>query len=305
MPPVLQLYTGRTDNHTVLTADPTPTPVTETENTFRILDTANNTVLHVSEKDFLPIALLCEMSPDLPEEALKAQTVAIRTHYRRLSRMNTDSAYHFTCNTESCTVYTEKEQLCERYGDEWNSVLERAEQLCAKTENECLYYENELITAPFFAISAGSTQPNENVWSGEALPYLRGTACPSDMLHSKFTAVKTVSPEELRAAFPAVSFSDAPEAWFSEPQLYPSGYVKEISLCGTAYTGVEVRTALSLRSAAFSVIFSDGVFQFTTHGYGHGVGMSQAGAVYLAEQGESYSDILSFFYPGTMLKTEK
>ena len=78
--------------------------------------------------------------------------------------------------------------------------------------------------------------------------------------------------------------------------------MESISLCGTKLSGVEVRTALSLRSAAFSVVFENGAFQFTTHGYGHGVGMSQAGAIYLAEQGESYEDILSFFYPGTELK---
>ena len=32
---------------------------------------------------------------------------------------------------------------------------------------------------------------------------------------------------------------------------------------------------------------------------GHGVGMSQVGAVYMAKQGLSYSDILTFYYPGT------
>ena len=35
---------------------------------------------------------------------------------------------------------------------------------------------------------------------------------------------------------------------------------------------------------------------------GHGVGLSQVGAVYMAKQGMSYSDILSFYYPGTFTK---
>lgn len=35
---------------------------------------------------------------------------------------------------------------------------------------------------------------------------------------------------------------------------------------------------------------------------GHGVGMSQVGAVYMAKQGLSYSDILTFYYPGTTTK---
>lgn len=36
---------------------------------------------------------------------------------------------------------------------------------------------------------------------------------------------------------------------------------------------------------------------------GHGVGMSQLGAKYAAEQGFSYKDILAFYYPGTTLST--
>ena len=31
--------------------------------------------------------------------------------------------------------------------------------------------------------------------------------------------------------------------------------------------------------------------------------MSQAGAIALAEQGDGYKDILSYFYPGTEIKT--
>lgn len=35
------------------------------------------------------------------------------------------------------------------------------------------------------------------------------------------------------------------------------------------------------------------------HGYGHGVGMSQYGALYRAKEGHTYREILQFYYPGT------
>jgi len=38
---------------------------------------------------------------------------------------------------------------------------------------------------------------------------------------------------------------------------------------------------------------------------GHGVGMSQAGAKYMAQQGLSYREILLFYYPGTQLQKEE
>jgi stage II sporulation protein D len=42
-------------------------------------------------------------------------------------------------------------------------------------------------------------------------------------------------------------------------------------------------------------------YTFTGQGYGHGVGMSQYGARYRAEDGQDYRKILAFYYPGTAL----
>ena len=54
-----------------------------------------------------------------------------------------------------------------------------------------------------------------------------------------------------------------------------------------------------LRSAAFDVIFENNTFVFTVSGYGHGVGMSQFGANYLAQQGSGYKEIIAAYYRGT------
>ena len=44
------------------------------------------------------------------------------------------------------------------------------------------------------------------------------------------------------------------------------------------------------------------VFVLTGSGYGHGVGLSQYGAQAQAQAGRSFSEILGFYYPGTVLK---
>jgi len=46
---------------------------------------------------------------------------------------------------------------------------------------------------------------------------------------------------------------------------------------------------------------SGALFLFSGHGYGHGVGMGQWGAQGYAEQGYTYEQILSAYYPGTTL----
>ncbi|MBQ3045550.1 MAG: SpoIID/LytB domain-containing protein [Clostridia bacterium] len=47
-----------------------------------------------------------------------------------------------------------------------------------------------------------------------------------------------------------------------------------------------------------------GTFVFKVYGYGHGVGMSQHGAMEMAKNGKTYTEILTHYYPGTSVKTD-
>lgn len=49
---------------------------------------------------------------------------------------------------------------------------------------------------------------------------------------------------------------------------------------------------------------ASGNFVITVYGNGHGVGMSQDGAIAMAKSGKKYTDILSAYFPGTTLKTD-
>ena len=69
-------------------------------------------------------------------------------------------------------------------------------------------------------------------------------------------------------------------------------------MCENEVTGADIREKLDLRSACFDVKFENDAFTFTVYGYGHGVGMSQYGANYMAQQGSSYEEILKHYYKG-------
>lgn len=49
---------------------------------------------------------------------------------------------------------------------------------------------------------------------------------------------------------------------------------------------------------------SEGKFIFTTYGWGHGVGMSQDGAIQMANDGKNYEEILLNYYTDTTIKTD-
>ncbi|MFH1269914.1 MAG: SpoIID/LytB domain-containing protein, partial [Candidatus Omnitrophota bacterium] len=57
-----------------------------------------------------------------------------------------------------------------------------------------------------------------------------------------------------------------------------------------------------IRSTNFraDIVGSDVVFEGL--GWGHGVGMCQWGAYFMAKEGRDYKEILAYYYPGTKIK---
>ena len=193
-------------------------------------------------------------------------------------------------------------------GSYWCTAYEqnyaRLSALVDEVLDEILYYENAPACASYFAISNGQTEASENVW-GSALPYLISVDSSTDRSADNYEYTVTFSAEQVQQALAGLGISAdlaAPEGWFGEAALTPSGYVASLPVCGQIVTGPALRKALGLRSACFTVQYQNGSFFFTTRGYGHGVGMSQWGARALAEQGQTASQILAHYFPGTQLR---
>ena len=84
----------------------------------------------------------------------------------------------------------------------------------------------------------------------------------------------------------------------------PSATVSAIEIGGVALTGREVREALKLKSPFFTIRYQNGKFVFKVSGFGHGVGLSQEGAKYMAKLGFNYRAILLHYYNGVAIKEE-
>ena len=83
-----------------------------------------------------------------------------------------------------------------------------------------------------------------------------------------------------------------------------TGRVEEIKIGNKIIKGTVFRDLFSISSTAFFVEISDNDIIITSHGFGHGVGMSQYGANYLAQKGKSYKEILEYYYTGTKVRTK-
>ncbi len=79
----------------------------------------------------------------------------------------------------------------------------------------------------------------------------------------------------------------------------------------TTVTTTAVKTTVSTTAASQEGVTTastssevKGTFIFKVYGYGHGVGMSQHGAMAMAKSGSTYEEIMTHYYPGTTVKTD-
>lgn len=190
-------------------------------------------------------------------------------------------------------------------------VLPVAREAARATQGEVLTYGGELIEAVYFASSGGHTANNEDVWGTRPLPYLRARPDPFDSLspHGNWTA--TVPRQEvLNALSRATGYS---VSGFISGERGPDGRIRTMELLRTSGPRAEINAnrfrlvlidalgAQTLRSTNFEARREGESYVFSGAGYGHGVGMNQWGARYLATNGHSYRDILAYYYTGVTL----
>ncbi len=292
---------GTTTSFTTSTTQVAPT--IEEKAVFRIL--CGEEVVTLTEEDFLIRTLAMEMSPTVHEEALKAQAVAAYTYYARRRQAqaekadaNLKGADFATPNAKFPTEYTE-EKLRERWGKQYEAYYGKLKTAVTAVQGIAITHEGKFIDACYHAISSGSTESAATVW-GADVPYLQAVASPGDRLSAGYSSEVALSAEEVRAILlteaPDLTLPDDPAAWFGTPALSTAGTVAQQPVGNTSLAGTRVRQLFGLRSAAFTITYADGSFTFAVKGYGHGVGMSQYGADYLAHQGYTYEEILHYYY---------
>lgn len=189
------------------------------------------------------------------------------------------------------------------WGDHYKAYREKITKAAEKAMRHLITYEGQPIVAAYFAISAGKTTEDAgNVWEGP-LPYLTPADSHWDKEAAGYRSTVTITAAELRKKLTAQSIltGQKPEEWLKVLTRSEAGYVTAVQAGDRVLTGQQLRTLLGLRSAAFTVEYKNELFTFDVLGYGHGVGLSQAGAQYLAQHGKNYQEILLHYYPGAAL----
>ncbi len=265
----------------------------------------NNKILAINVlgvEKYLNSVVGSEMPHKWHIEALKAQAIASRTYALK----KTNNELYDIDSTQTNQVYNGLE-----------SSTFKTRRAVRETRSLVITYKNKLINALFHSSSGGMTENSEAVWS-DPYPYLV-TVKDFDQKNPKIRWNKEVSKSELKEIFPIIGGIQQIEVL----NITETGRIKNLKIIGTfgdkVITGKEFRSKLGLKSTLFRPTISEDFhdkkdlnnqsnIQFhpfliiSGMGAGHGVGMSQWGARYMADKGYKANQILKYFYKGVNIK---
>ena len=275
------------------------------EKYFKVLDESTGEILKIPDKEFLIGVVASEMTAAFEEEALKAQAVASYTYFCRARNKNAGKKeYDFTVNTKKQENYISKDQMKNKWSSNFEKYYGKIENMVESVFGEVVEDEGEPIWAAYHAMSSGKTEKSADVFGGD-LKYLQSVESPGDKLAPGYESAVEVSEENFKNNLSGLNknceFKGEPSSWVKNIVKTDAGMVKIINICGCDFKGSEIRKAFCLRSADFDINYDseNNKFIFNVRGYGHGVGMSQQGAQYMAKNGSTYKQILKWYYPGT------
>jgi len=250
-------------------------------------------VKHLPIEKYIEGVVASEIDKDWDMEALKAQAVIARTYATFYKELNKGKNYHLT-STVLHQLYN---------GDNTDSLISYATRL---TKGEILVYQNMPIKAFYHASCEGKTELPEEVW-GEKYPYLNSVECqdqdtPYGNWQRKFTynelakVLKTDSIDKIMINSYTITGR--------VKSLIVTSKKDDKGASSIEIDATELRHLVGyneLPSTNFKLIHGTGEVIFKGKGFGHGVGLSQWGALEMARQGKNYRQILTHYYPGTVL----
>lgn len=251
-------------------------------------------VLHKGKIESVPLeryvasVLAGEVHTSWPLEALKAQAVASRTFAIKRMRERQNQDYHIQSSVMD-QVY--KRKTTDNF---MNAVKETAGIVVSAN--------GELAETSFHSTCGGRTTDARSVW-GRSYPYLQGGICGYCEASPTYSWSTEIPLGDIATKF------GQKVSTITIKSRTPDGRTDMLLLSGSkkqTISGHELRMALGpmrVKSTMFSDIKVDGSrVKISGHGFGHGVGMCQYGALGMAKANKNYQQILKHYYPGTNLK---
>jgi stage II sporulation protein D len=251
--------------------------------------------------EYLAGVLAGETGSFKSDEALKAMAVAARTYALHFGSRHAADGFDF-CDSTHCQSL--------RLAD----VDARLRRIVDSTAGEVLWYDGEPAATYYHANCGGTTEDGHYILGNDEqhAPYLKQHSDTYCLRSGASQWRSEVNKRELQRALAAegVNVSGQLRA-VAVLHRTASGRVEFLTVTGSlsiTVSALTFRLAVGrnigwdrLKSNWYEVRVEGDRIAFHGRGSGHGVGLCQVGAEVMGEEGRSYREILSFYYPGTKL----
>jgi stage II sporulation protein D len=249
--------------------------------------------IRVPLEAYVAAALAGESAGFKSDPSLAAMAVAARTYAVHFQDRHRAEGFDF-CDTTHCQDL------------HFSAISERLLRAAEATEGELLWFRGSPAATYYGKDCGGSTEDAATVWPDQRAPYLihhDDPYCPRKEWRS------AIRQDELRAALLSSGIRLAGDDSLAILERTPSGRALRLRVGGSSIISASSLRFAAGRAHGWSSIPSD-LYElrnegasviFEGRGSGHGVGLCQLGAARMGEQGQSYQQILAFYYPGTAL----
>ena len=285
-------------------------PAQPTSVRVQFVEDGRTVVASVPLERYVEATILSEFAPaagdvESVERMYEVQAVISRTY--AIANLGRHAADGFDlCSTTHCQLYQPGRLQMSRWAPS-------AAEAVRKTEAAVLWYGSAPASALFHADCGGHTSSDADVWGGIAHPYLAGASDdgPASGAHAAWRFETSVA-EAVRAldADPRTRIGGRLDR-IEVLDRDAAGRAERVAVRGPEtrmVRGEELRQALSrafgersIRSTRFEVRRERDRLVFEGRGFGHGVGLCQAGALARIRAGESVAAVLRHYFPGTDL----
>ena len=264
---------------------------------IRVKRIKKDTIELIPLEEYIVGVLAGEMPINFNIEALKAQAVASRSYALKRIEYSKDKEYDVVDSVMN-QVYLDNEYLKEVWGINYIKNINKLRKAVNATIDEYLDYSGSIADTLFFSTSNGYTESSENIFDFKC-EYLESVDSKWDIDTPSYLYTKTLSLLEF------YSLLDIPYNKNLNIEIEKRSSTNRILLLkinNTSFKGMDIYSKLGLRSTDFSIELLGDTIKINTIGYGHGVGMSQYGALGMAKSGYTYKEILAHYYKNTTLK---
>ena len=261
---------------------------------INVKDDHKNEITNLLLEEYVIGVVAGEMPASFNEEALKAQAIAARSF--AVNKINTTKSNYDVLKDKRSQVYITEEEMRNKWKDSYNKYYEKIKKAVSDTAGQVMKYNDEVISAYYFAMSNGMTEDVSLVFGGSK-DYLKSVSSEWDKNIKNFEVTTTYSKNEFKKL---LSIKDK-DITIGNIEYSKTNRVNNIVINNKKYKGTEIRKLLNLRSTDFKIDIKDEI-TITTRGYGHGVGMSQYGANEMAKRGYKYDEILNYYYQDVIIE---